>query len=132
MASVLGGNPRARASDARPAAVHTIVRCQPAHDPGGWRPGGGRYSGYVLTGLALFADDHVPTFGTASNTQVIVCRPDNILQLEGPPIPYCYPPSVAENLEAILGLRAYVATVKRFAEGVVTVTGVAYKASTFT
>jgi hypothetical protein len=40
-------------------------------------------------------------------------------------------PSVAENLEAILGLRTYRATVKRFGEGAATVTGATYAASNF-
>ena len=89
------------------------------------------YTGYVLVGLALFQDDNIPNLGTTSNTQVIVTRPETILQLEGAPIPYLYPPAVAGSLDAILGLRAYCATITRFKEGVSTITGSAYKASTF-
>lgn len=89
------------------------------------------FTGYVVTSLALFEDNNVPNVGTTANTQIIVCRPETILQLEGAPIPYLYPPSVAGSLDAILGLRSYVATIARFKEGVSTVTGGAYKASTF-
>jgi len=89
------------------------------------------FSGYVLTGLALFQDDNIENVGTTSNTQVIVCRPETILQLEGVPTPYLYPPSVAGTLNAVLGLRAYTATIARFKEGVSTITGSGYKASTF-
>jgi len=89
------------------------------------------FTGYVLVGLALFQDDNIPNVGTTSNTQVIVTRPDTIVQLEGAPVPYLYPPSVAGTLDAILGLRCYVATITRFKEGVSTITGSAYKASTF-
>lgn len=87
------------------------------------------YSGYVVNGLALFADDNVPASG--ADAQIIVCRPDTILQLEGAPIPYLYPPSVAGSLEGILGLRQYVATIARFPSGVATISGSAYTATTF-
>jgi HK97 family phage major capsid protein len=94
-------------------------------------PAGEGFSGYVLTGLALFADDNIPTYGTISQTQVIVTRPDTILLLEGAPIPYVYPPSVAGSLEAVLGVRAYVATIAKYASGVSAISGSAYAASTF-
>ena len=87
------------------------------------------YSGYVLVGLGLFADDNIPASG--SNTQIILCRPDTILQLEGAAIPYLYPPTYAGNLDAVLGVRAYVATIPRFPSGVSVVSGAAYAASTF-
>jgi hypothetical protein len=89
------------------------------------------FTGYVLAGLALFADDQVPNSGTTSNTQVLVTRSSTILQLEGAPIPYCYPPSIAGRLEAILGVRAYCATVARFPSGVAVIGGTAYAGSTF-
>jgi len=89
------------------------------------------YTGYVVVSLALFEDNNVPNLGTTANTQIIVCRPETILQLEGSPIPYLYPPSAAGSLDAILGLRAYCATIARFKEGVASVSGSAYKASTF-
>lgn len=87
------------------------------------------YSGYVLTGLALFADDNIPASG--ANTQIVVCRADTILQLEGAPIPYLYPPTYAGNLDAVLGVRSYVATIPRFPAGVSVISGAAYAAITF-
>ena len=89
------------------------------------------YTGYVLTGLALFADDGVPNLGSTAFTQLIVTRPDTILLLEGAPIPYVYPPSVAGSLEAVLGVRAYVCCIAKYASGVSTISGSAYTASTF-
>jgi hypothetical protein len=87
------------------------------------------YSGYVLTGLALFADDLVPVSG--SNTQIIVCRPSTILLLEGAPVSYLAPQGAAGNLEAIAGVRAYVTAISRYPSGVSNITGAAYAASTF-
>ncbi len=87
------------------------------------------YSGYVLVGLALFADSNIPLSG--SNTQIIVCRADTILLLEGAPMPYLYPPTYAGNLDALLGIRAYVATIPRYPSGVAVIGGSAYTASTF-
>ena len=89
------------------------------------------YSGYVLVGLALYADDNLPNLGSTSNQQVVVTRPDTILLLEGAPIPYVYPPSVAGSLEGILGVRAYICTIAKYASGVSTISGSAYAAATF-
>jgi hypothetical protein len=89
------------------------------------------YSGYVLVGLALVADDNIPNLGTTGFTQIIVTRPETILLLEGPAVPYCYPPSLANQLDAVLGLRSYVAVVLRFKEAVSTITGKTYEASQF-
>lgn len=89
------------------------------------------YAGYWLGGLTLFADDNIPNFGTSSNTQIIVTRPAEILQLEAAPVPYCFTASVAASAEAVLGLRQYVATVPRWKEGVSVITGAAYATSTF-
>lgn len=87
------------------------------------------YSGYVLVGLALFGNSNIPLSG--SNTQVIVTRAGTILLLEGEPIPYVYPPTYAGNLDALLGIRAYVATLPRYPAGVAVISGSAYAASTF-
>lgn len=86
------------------------------------------YSGYVLSGLALFGNTNIPNSG--SNVQIVVCRPDTILQLSGAPIPYLYPPAYAGNLMASLGVRHYVATVARFPSGVAVISGAAYAAAT--
>lgn len=89
------------------------------------------YSGFVLVGLALFADDSIPTTTTANLTQIIVTRASEILQLSGPPIQYVMPQGVGGSLEAIIGVRQYCATVARFPSGVATIGGAAYAASTF-
>jgi hypothetical protein len=87
------------------------------------------YTAHVLVGLALFGDDNVPNSG--SNAQIIVRRPDTILHLEGAPLFYCYPQSFAVNLEAVLGVRCYIATIARFPSGVASVSGSAYSAAQF-
>jgi hypothetical protein len=92
-------------------------------------PNGEGWTGYVIAGLAHFADDNILPSG--SNTQLIVCRPSTILQLEGAPIPYLFTPTQAQSLEAVLGVRCYVATLARYASGVATISGSAYAASTF-
>jgi hypothetical protein len=90
------------------------------------------FTGYWLAGLALFENNSIPTVATSTQTQVIVCRPSTILQLEGPVVPYVYPQAAATTLDAILGLRCYVATISRFrGEGVVSIFGSAYKTSNF-
>jgi hypothetical protein len=90
------------------------------------------FSGYVVSGCALVDDDNIGKIGTTTQLQLIVTNPQQaVLQLEGAPIPYCFRPSEATHLEAVLGLRAYVATVVRFKEGVATIFGKAYEASTF-
>jgi hypothetical protein len=87
------------------------------------------FTGYILDGLCLFADDSIANSG--SNTQIIVARPDTVLLYEGSPIPYCSPPTVAGSLEAVLGVRAYTATIPLYPEGVATISGKAYEASQF-
>jgi hypothetical protein len=90
------------------------------------------YTGYVLTGLALFEDSNIPNVGTTSTTQVVVCRADTIALLEGAPVPFVYAPTVAGSLEPVLGMTEYVAMVVRYrGESVATITGTAYSASTF-
>jgi hypothetical protein len=95
----------------------------------GGDPDGEGYSGYVLSGLALFADDSIPVSG--SDTQVIVTRPRAILQLESAPITYLAPQGSASNLESVLGVRQYIATVPRYPSAVSVVSGAAYAAATF-
>jgi hypothetical protein len=97
----------------------------------GGDPEGEGYTGYVLTGLALFGDDNIPKVGTTEQTQLIVTRPNRILQIEAAPVPYCFPPTVAGSLEAVLGVRQYVATIPRWKEAVAVVNGKAYEATTF-
>ncbi len=87
------------------------------------------YSGYVVNGLALFADDNIPNSG--SNAQLIVCKPSTVLHMQGAPVTYCYPPTYAGGLDAVLGVRQYIATVARFPSGIAVIGGSAYAASTF-
>lgn len=87
------------------------------------------YSGYVLGGLALFADDSIPESG--SNTQVVVCRADTILHLESAPVFSLFPQGAAGNLESQAIARQYVATIPRWPSGVASISGAAYAASTF-
>ena len=101
------------------------VRAGADNDPGGAEG----YLGYIVNGLALVADDNIPASG--SNTQIIVCKPSTILQLEGAPVSYVYPPSFAGSLDAVLGVRQYVSTIARFPSGVSVISGSAYAASTF-
>jgi hypothetical protein len=87
------------------------------------------YSGYVVNGLALFGNSNIPN--SSSNIQLVVCRPDTILHLEGPPVAYCYPQGAAAHLEAILGVRQYCTTIAKFATGVAVISGAAYAATNF-
>jgi hypothetical protein len=90
------------------------------------------YSGYVLGGLALFGDSNIPTTGGTSNLcQTIVCRPDNILLLEGPPVTYIRPQFQAGNLEPVVGVYEYATAIAKFPSGVAAISGSAYAASTF-
>jgi hypothetical protein len=89
------------------------------------------FSGYVIGGLALFADDNINTVGTAALNQVIVTRPSTILLLEGEVVPYLYPQGAAGNLESILGVREYVTAIPRYPNGVAAISGFAYAASNF-
>jgi len=89
------------------------------------------FTGYVLVGLALFAEDQIPNSGTTSNQQILVSRPETVLHMEGAVIPFVYPPTVAGSLEAVLGVRQYVATIPRYPSGTAIVGGSAYASSTF-
>jgi hypothetical protein len=87
------------------------------------------YSGYVLVGCAVFANDNIPASG--ANAQIIVTAPSHILLLEGAPITQWYPPTYAGNLEAVRGVRSYIAVVARFPSGVAAISGAAYAAAQF-
>lgn len=86
-------------------------------------------TGYVLAGLDLYGDTNIPNSG--SNIQIVVARPDTILQLNGTPVLYLMPQSGAGSLEATIGVRQYTTTIARFPDAVATVSGAAYAASTF-
>lgn len=89
------------------------------------------YTGYIVSSLATFIDDNIPNLGTTSQLQILVARPSSTALLEGTPIPYLYPPSIAGSLLAICGIRSYAAVIPRFPTGAAVITGTAYTASTF-
>lgn len=89
------------------------------------------YSGYLLSGLAVFADDNLPKQGTVSNYQLVVARPETVLLFQASPVFYAYPESYSTTLDAALGARVYVAVVPRCPEGVAVLNGAFYKESTF-
>ena len=91
-----------------------------------------RFTGTVMPGGTLwFTDDSIPSFGTTSETQVLVGAPnDSIVLLEDEPILVAYPQSnLAGDLEIILILREYCAAVARHASGIATISGVGYQSS---
>lgn len=94
-------------------------------------PRGEGYTGYVLSQLAVFTDDNLPEYGTTSNYQVVVARPDTVVVFKSTPIFYLFPQTLAGSLEALIGVRQYTATIPRWPEGVCTITGAAYAASHF-
>jgi hypothetical protein len=89
------------------------------------------YSGYLLTQLAVFANDSIPNLGTTTNYQVVIADPSTVLVFRSAPVFYCHPATYAGTLDAALGARVYTACVPRWPEGVATLSGAMYKASTF-
>ena len=91
-----------------------------------------RFTGTVMPGGVLwFTDENIPTFGTTSESQIIVGAPhDSIVLMEDEPVLQVFPESaVAGSLEVTLILREYVAAVARHTAGVATIAGVAYQSS---
>jgi hypothetical protein len=90
------------------------------------------YSGVLLGGLALFGDSNIPPLGTTTQNQTIVCRCDTIMQLSSEIVPYVYPAgSTATNLDGIVGVRQYAATIPLYPSGVAAISGAGYTAATF-
>jgi hypothetical protein len=89
------------------------------------------FSGYVLNGLALFADSNIGLSGSA--IQVLVFRPDTVHQLSGPSVCELLPQYQANNLEPIVRLRQYVTTIPRHPTGIAVISSSAgfYAASQF-
>ena len=86
-------------------------------------------TGYIVSGLSMFADDNIPLSG--SNTQILVCKPSTILHLTGDVMMNVYPQGAAGNLESQVIVRQYVTTIPRYPTGVAAISGAAYTASTF-
>jgi len=92
------------------------------------RPGA---TGYVVSGLDMFADDNVPN--SSGNVQVIVTKASEIMQLSGPVVPYVMPQDGGGSLEAVVGLRQYCTTIAKYVSGVAVISGTSgfYTASQF-
>ncbi len=94
-------------------------------------PDGDGWSGFIIAGLAAYADDSVPTTTTSNFAQLIVTRPSEIALLESDPVFSVYPQALAGNLEDIVVAREYTATIARYPSAVATIGGAAYQASQF-
>jgi hypothetical protein len=77
--------------------------------------------------LRWWKDDNIPAIG--GNTQIVVCRPQEIYTFDGERIPYAYPEYLANQLTVILGLRAYVSTIPRFKNAIAVISGGTYPTS---
>lgn len=98
---------------------------------GGNLPKWARFTGTVLPGGVLwFEDDNIPTYGTTSQTQLVVSAPDEAITLcEAEPILSAFPETDAAHLQVVLNLREYVVAVTRHASGTAAVTSAAYTTS---
>jgi len=87
-----------------------------------------RFTGTVLPGGVLwFEDDNVPTFGTTSQTQLIVSAPDEAITLcEAEPVLTSFPETDAATLQVVVNLKSYVAAVARHASGTAAISSAAY------
>ena len=80
---------------------------------------------HMLGQLRWFKDDNIPD--NASNQyQILVCRPSEVFTFDGPPTPYAYPETNAENLQVVIGLRGYTAVINRFPKSVAVISGATY------
>ena len=102
------------------------------------------FTGYTIAGLAMYADDNIPTSG--SNLQLVVARPSTVLLAEGAPMPFMFSEGAGSLtsgggswsvtnpgglLERVVGIKQYVACIARFPSGVSTISGAAYSSTTF-
>ncbi len=98
---------------------------------GGNLPKWARFTGTVLPGGVLwFEDDNIPTYGTTSQTQLVVSAPDEAITLcEAEPILSAFPETDAAHLQVVVNLREYVVAVTRHSSGTAAVTSAAYTTS---
>ena len=98
---------------------------------GGSLPKWARFTGTVLPGGVLwFTDDNVPTYGTTSQTQLVVSAPDEAITLcEAEPILSAFPETDAAHLQVVVNLREYAVAVTRHSSGTAAVTSAAYTTS---
>jgi len=71
------------------------------------------YSGYIVSQLAVFSDDNLPTLGTTAQFQPLILDPQTVLVFRSEPVFYCMPAAYAGTLDAALGARVYTACVPR-------------------
>jgi hypothetical protein len=76
-------------------------------------PAGEGFSGYVIEGCALYENANIPNQGTTANTQVVVTRCETILLFTSDAVPYLYPQTLSNTLQAEIGVRQYVAAVAK-------------------
>ncbi|WP_249020565.1 hypothetical protein [Conexibacter sp. S30A1] len=104
----------------------------PSLDQNAKKIGGLGYSGLNFAGLRAFADLNIPTVGTGSQYQIIVCDPSNVLWMAGQPIFSLMPSGgVAGNLEAWVTVRQYVACFPIWPQGIASITGAGYDSANF-
>jgi hypothetical protein len=89
------------------------------------------YSGYILSQLAVFADDNLGKLGTTANYNLVVARPDTVLVFRSAPVFYTFRETGGTTLDATLGARVYTATIPRWPEGVALLSGAFYGESKF-
>ena len=101
------------------------------HDESNQLPKWSRFTGTVLPGgLLWFEDDNLPTYGTTSQTQLVVSAPDEAVTLcESEPILTSFPETDAAHLQVVVNLRKYACAVTRHASGTAAITSAAYKTS---
>lgn len=85
------------------------------------------WSGIHLGSLAWHTDDNIPANG--SNTQLLVCRPQEIYTFDGENYAFAYPQTSAGTLTVQIGLRTYVGAVVRFPKSVANISSAAYPTS---
>ena len=83
------------------------------------------FTGVHLPGaLAWFQDDNIPASG--SNTQIIVARPQEVYTFDGEHTAYAYPETLANKLQVVVGIKAYVGVIVRFPKAIAVINGSTY------
>ena len=82
---------------------------------------------HIAGSLFWHTDDNIPASG--ANTQLLVCRPQEIYTFDGENMAFSYEETGAQNLTVQVGMRSYVGAVARFPKSVAAITGTAYPLS---
>lgn len=96
-----------------------IVLAQSQGDPK-WES----WMGVHLGTLAWHSDDNIPAL--SGNTQLLVCRPQEIYTFDGQNFTFAYPETGAQTLTVQVGLKTYVGAVVRFPKAIAAITSAAY------